>query len=74
MGTPYYIIYIGGGTENGKLTAPLRRFASLSSVALGSAPLRGYRSTFSASSKDPLRPPRLRGTKETGNGKREKFL
>ncbi|MEE1288087.1 MAG: hypothetical protein UHK44_05755, partial [Bacteroidaceae bacterium] len=43
-------------TEIGKLSYPLRRFAPLSSVALGSAPLRGYRSTFSASSKDPLRP------------------
>ena len=84
MGIPYYILYRGdpprpslrgrekgGGkrkTENGKLTDPLRRFAPLSSVALGSAPLRGYRSTFSASSKDPLRP-LSQGDK--GNGKRK---
>ena len=30
--------------------------AGLSNVALGSAPLRGHRMTFSHSSKDPLRP------------------
>ena len=60
-----------GETENGKLTYPLRRFAPLSSVALGSAPLRGYRSTFSASSKDPLRPPVSGGQRkrETESGR-----
>ena len=47
---------VSGKRKTENCHTPLRRFAPLSSVALGSAPLRGYRSTFSASSKDPLRP------------------
>ena len=35
---------------------PPSALRALPNVALGSAPLRGYRMTFSHSSKDPLRP------------------
>ena len=60
MGTPYYIIYIGGPTP----ASPR--------VAMGIAPLKGHESIFNTFSKGPFRPGREgEGKRGTENGKRE---
>ena len=58
----------------GETIHPLRRYAPPfgSSVALGSAPLRGHRMTFSHSSKDPLRHPVSGGQSERKTEKRKR--